>query len=509
MTKGPGIPRTRPLRGVCWWMESDGRETVMEETLLWYDFETWGNRVASARPVQVAFLRTDLDLEPVDDGYTYYCRPSGDFLPSPVSTAIHGITPRFALEEGEIESEFAGMVFEDMSHPGSCCVGYNSEKFDSKIARFLFWRNFLPPYRAEHDNGNSKWDLRNVVLAAYALRPDGIRWPRAADGSTSLRLEDLARENGLGHESAHDALSDVEATVALARLVRTAQPNLYDWALGQRTTRSVERFVADNMGRAVAHVSPLYGYDRRGVAPLLLVARSAHASQNRDVFAIDLGRDPEALFRMAPDELRTLLHAPRESLEEGTTRPPIVRIKTNECPFLAPIGTVDGGAALRAGIDMDVCRANQRRLSEHGDLAALLQEVHAPPARESLPDVDEALYGGFVGRRDEARSWDFRNADPADLGSFRGTFDDARLNEMVFRFRGRNYPETFGPAESRAWKEFCRARLLDAPEGAVSRYDAFRAEIEPASALCADDPDRRARLAEAEEYGEALVASLR
>jgi exodeoxyribonuclease-1 len=479
----------------------------MEPSLLWYDFETYGAGVSTARPVQVGFLRTDLDLEPIDDGFSYHCRPSGDFLPSPLSTAIHGITPQEALREGEIEAEFAAMVFEDMAEPGSCCVGYNSEKFDSKLARFLFWRNYLPPYQAEHENGNSKWDLRTVVLAAFSLRPDGIVWPRNPDGTFSLRLEDLARENGLDHGLAHDALSDVEATVALARLVRSAQPQLYDYSFNLRTTNATEDFVQANMGSMVAHVSPFYGYDRRSLAPVLLVARSRHAEQKREVFGIDLGRDPDVLFRSTADELRSLFYAKAEDLEGPASRPPMVRLRTNECPFVAPIKTIHGDPASRAGIDLDLCAQRAERLRAFTELPDLLREVFGPTSHETL-DVDEGLYGTFIPRKDEARLFEVRNADPDDLRSFRGRFADPRLNELLARYRGRNYPETLDPGETAAWRTFCRDRLVSATADGRSRYEAFRVELAETRATYAADPDRLAKLDDLESYCESLVAGL-
>lgn len=479
----------------------------MEPSLLWYDFETYGTGISTARPVQVGFLRTNLDLEPIDDGFRYYCRPAGDFLPSPLSTAIHGITPQEAVREGEIEAEFAAMVFEDMAEPGSCCVGYNSEKFDSKLARFLFWRNYLPPYQVEHESGNSKWDLRTVVLAAFALRPDGIKWPRNPDGAFSLRLEDLARENGLDHGLAHDALSDVEASLALARLVRSAQPQLYDYAFNLRTTAASEDFVQANMGGMVAHVSPFYGYDRRSLAPVLFVARSRHAEQKREVFGIDLGRDVEVLFRSTADELRSQFYAKSEDLEGTAGRPPLVRLRTNECPFVAPIKTVHADAASRAGMDMDLCAARAERLRAFTELPELLREVFGPTEHGAL-DVDEALYGSFVPRKDEARMYEVRNADPDELSNFRGRFADPRLNEMLLRYRGRNYPEALDPRETAAWRTHCRERLLSETQGGTSRYQAFQAELAESRTLYAGDAGRLANLDDVEAYGESLIASL-
>lgn len=116
--------------------------------------------------------------------------------------------------------------------PGTIGVGYNTIRFDDEITRFMFWRNLMDPYAREWQNQCGRWDLLDVVRMAYALRPDGIVWPKKEDGSPSFKLEHLSQANGLAHEAAHDALSDVRATIALARLLRDRQPKLFEFALG-------------------------------------------------------------------------------------------------------------------------------------------------------------------------------------------------------------------------------------------------------------------------------------
>ncbi|MCV4932819.1 exodeoxyribonuclease I, partial [Escherichia coli] len=83
------------------------------------------------------------------------------------------------------------------------------------------------------------WDLIDVVRAAYALRPDGIVWPEQ-DGRVTLKLERLTAANGIDHGQAHDALSDVRATIALARLIREKQPKLYDYLFALRSKQKVQ-----------------------------------------------------------------------------------------------------------------------------------------------------------------------------------------------------------------------------------------------------------------------------
>ncbi len=200
-------------------------------TFLWHDYETFGADTRRDRPAQFAAVRTDAQLNEIGEPLMWYCQPANDYLPDPTSCLITGITPQQAWERGLPEREFAQKIADEMAQPGTIGVGYNTIRFDDEITRFMFWRNLIDPYAREWQNQCGRWDLLDVVRLAYALRPDGIVWPTKEDGSQSFKLEHLTKANGLQHEAAHDALSDVRATIALARLIRQHNPKLFDFAL--------------------------------------------------------------------------------------------------------------------------------------------------------------------------------------------------------------------------------------------------------------------------------------
>lgn len=407
------------------------------DSLLFYDFETFGSNPATCRPVQFAAFRTDLDLSPCGEPINLLCRPAADFLPSPVSVAIHGITPQRAHREGVSESEFAGVIYEAMSQPGTCAVGYNSQSFDSKVARFLFWRNLLPPYKAEYEAGCSKWDIRTPTEAAYALRPDGILWPKR-ESSISLRLEHLAEANGLLHAQAHDALSDVKATIALAQLIRKSQPQLFEYAFRLRATDAVEEVLGPRIGQSVLHVSPFYGYERRCVAPVFLAGRSILPEQKRLFVGVDLQRDVEPILRQDAPTLRDLYFTPASELPEGTPRPPLVQITSNAGPFVAPLPDSE---ASTLGLDLRELNYKIKSLSSHPELPSKLLEVFEPVKRAPSDDVDLALYDGFISRQDEWLGLQIRQQLNSPECTGLGDFDDERLRRLLPLFLARNQPD--------------------------------------------------------------------
>lgn len=447
-------------------------------SFLWHDYETFGANPRRDRPAQFAAIRTDADLNETGEPLMLYCRPAADALPEPESCLITSITPQLCAQRGLPESEFAARVNAALAEPGTVGVGYNSIRFDDEVTRHLLWRNLIDPYAREWQNGNGRWDLLDVARCAHALRPEGVRWPTGEDGLPSFKLEHLSAANGLAHDAAHDALSDVRATLALARLIRQSQPRLFDFCLA---LRSKER-VAQEMGlpaavasaRPFLHVSGMFGAARGCIA--LMAPLAMHPANKNEVLAWDLMHDPAELAALTPEQVRQRLFTPAQELPEGTPRLPIKGVHLNKSPIvIAALKTLRPEQARQWGIDFAQAQTHLERLHALPDLSALWQQVYARPEATAAVDVDEDLYGGFVSRDDRRRLDDLRRAlkpgssEPPRLPGF----DDARLHELVWRWRARNRPESLTPDEQRRWREHCQARLLHGAGGALTLQSYF------------------------------------
>ena len=202
-----------------------------------HDYEAFGVNPALDWPAQFAGIRTDDQFNEVGEPLNIFCRLPEDHLPNPVACLVTGLTPQKVNELGLIEPEFVRQIHAEMMVPGTCTLGYNSIRFDDEVTRNILYRNFYDPYAREWQNGNSRWDLIDLVRLTAALRPEGIEWPLRDDGNKSFRLEELTAANGLDHGAAHDALSDVRATIALARLMRDRQPRVFQYYLAHRDKR--------------------------------------------------------------------------------------------------------------------------------------------------------------------------------------------------------------------------------------------------------------------------------
>ena len=462
----------------------------MNTTFYWHDYETWGADPSRDRAAQFAGVRTDLELNPVGRPLMQYCRPADDMLPHPEACLVTGITPQQAASEGVVEAEFFRAIHHELARPGTCGVGYNSIRFDDEVTRYGLYRNFYDPYAREWQNGNSRWDLIDVVRLTHALRPEGIEWPQNEDGSTSFRLDRLTLANGIAHEGAHDALADVYATIGLARLVRQRQPRLFDYLFRLRDKRRVGELLDLRSMKPVLHVSGMYPASRGCIAMVAPLAR--HPTNSNGIIVYDLGEDPEPLLGLAPEQIAERLFTPRDRLPEGVMRIPLKTVHLNKSPAVVPLNTLTPEAAERWGIDVAAGERHLARLRTDPGLAERIAAAHRQREFEPVTDPDRNLYGGgFFSDDDRRRMEQVRRTDPSELGGLQLDFDDARLPELLFRYRARNWPRTLRREERQRWEEFRRWRLTDPAADAGITLESFRRTL--ARLMVERSPDARAR----------------
>ena len=445
-------------------------------SIYWYDYETFGIDPRFDRLSQFAGIRTDEDLNIISDPLTLYCKPADDCLPDPRSCLITGITPQKALADGVCEAEFITAIHAEFAKPHTCVAGFNNIRFDDEFTRNTLYRNFFNPYAHEWQNGNSRWDIIDTVRLTRALRPDGINWPEQ-DGRPSIRLELLTRANGISHEAAHDAMSDVYATIAVAKLIREKQPRLYDYIYKLRKKTEVAKLINLRTREAILHVSSRYRAERGAIAMVMPICQ--HPVNKNGFIVYDLDTPPDAFFAADVDELAARLYTPAAELPEGIERIPLKQVHINKCPVIVPLKTMDATAAERLQIDVERCLAHREQILEHIDtFAAKASAIFEQGEFPESDDPDAQLYsGGFFSREDSQRMDTIRNTPPEDLAALQLNFDDQRLPEMLFRYRARNFPETLGSEEKARWDEYRHEKFTN-PAVSHRTMNQFMAEIE-------------------------------
>ncbi len=462
-------------------------------TLFWHDYETFGRVPRRDRPAQFAGVRTDLDLQEIEEPVMWHCQPAADYLPDPESVLLTGILPQHAMQHGLPEHAFAAAIERELARDGTIGVGYNSIRFDDEVTRHLFWRCLIDPYAREWQNGCSRWDLMDVVRCTWALRPAGIQWPTYREGELagrpSFRLEDLTAANGLGHEAAHDALSDVRATLALARLVKRMQPKLWDFCLKLRKKDAV----AAEMGvaRPFVHLSGRYPVERGCLA--IVWPLGPHPANKNEVIVWDLAQDPRQLAGLDAATVQRRLFTRQDELPAGEQRLPIKTIHVNKSPIVIGNLRTLGDAAARWRLDVEAALVNaQHALALGAALDGLWPVVFARPAPAAATDVDEDLYGGFIGNEDRRTLQRLRGLQPGQLASRHPGFHDARLAELLFRYRARNFGNTLNADEQVRWLQQRVARLHEGAGGSLT-LAAFQQGVDTLARAAAERADERAK----------------
>ncbi|MDP5191062.1 exodeoxyribonuclease I [Rheinheimera baltica] len=433
--------------------------TTAQSSFYFHDYETWGADPKRDRPAQFAGIRTDFDLNIIGEPDVWYCQLANDYLPHPQAALITGLTPQLCNKKGLSETDFMQRILQQFSTPNSCVLGYNNLRFDDEVTRYSLYRNFYEPYGREWQNGNSRWDLIDMVRACYALRPEGINWPLREDGSPIFKLEELTKANGLAHENAHDALSDVYATIAMAKLIKEKQPKLFSYLFELRKKAKVAELIDVAGMTPLVHVSSKFPATQGCVS--WIVPLAFHPTNKNSIICYNLQADPTPLLQNDIGTLQQKLYTKTADLADGEQRLGLKLIHLNKCPVLAPAKTLSEERAAEFGIDRTQCLKHLEFLRHHRDTQAkaieLYQQLNEFPA-ETNPDYQ--LYNGFINDGDKQRMQQLHLLTPELLAVNAPVFSDERLNSLLFLYRARNYPHSLNDNEQQKWQRYRTDKLM-------------------------------------------------
>lgn len=438
----------------------------MEQTFFFYDLETSGLSARNDRIMQFAGIRTDMNFKIIGEPVNVLVALNDDTIPSPDALLITGITPQKTLEEGYSEAEFAKKLVNEWFTPGTIILGFNSVRFDDEFIRHLLWRNFHDPYEWSWKDGRSRWDMLDVVRMTRALRPDGIKWSVDDKGEPTNRLELITKVNGIAHSNAHDALSDVEALIEVARLIRKAQPQLFDYLLTMRNKKEVQKLVNLDDKKPFVYTSGRYDkqYAKTTVAFPLTSAPYGNA------LVYDLRHDPSAFVDLSEQELEDRAFASwEERQKEGFVPLPVKQLQYNRCPAVAPIGVLnveDGWRRLE--LAMETIERHKRTLLEHPDFAERLRILYEKDRIvRPASDPEARLYDGFLTDADRIRVEAVRNASELELVDFQPEFIDERLPELLLHYKARSFPKALSEDELVSWETWRSAHLQKQLPGVI------------------------------------------
>ena len=425
----------------------------MSKTFFFYDLETSGLNPRESRVMQFAGIRTDLDLNQIGESYNILVKLNDDVLPSPEALMVTGITPQQTIDDGISEAEFAKILATEIFTPETTTVGFNNIRFDDEFIRHLFWRNFYDPYEWSWKDGRSRWDLLDVVRMTRALRPEGIEWPVDEKGAATNRLELITKANGLNHIKAHDALSDVEALIAVTKLIKDKQPQLYDYLLKMRDKNEVKKLVNLDYKQPFVYVSGRFEAEFNKAT----IAFPLTTGKNGNVVIYDLRYDPTPFVKLSQKELAKKFYATwEERQEEDFEKIPVKEIQYNRAPAVAPLGVLSQGDGWKKiSLNEDTITNHKTILLSHPEFAENIRSIfeNREEFKKSI-DPEAQLYDSFVSDIDKVRVEAVRNANERQLADFHPNFVDERLPELLLHYKARNFPNSLAEDEAAAWENW-------------------------------------------------------
>ncbi len=427
-----------------------------DQTFFFYDLETSGLNPRDDRIMQFAGQRTDMQLQPIGESYNLLVRLSDDTLPSPHALMVTGISPQQTVDEGYSEAEFCTIFTRDVATPGTIMVGYNNIRFDDEFIRAILWRNYYDPYEWSYADGRSRWDMLDVVRMTRALRPDGMTWP-VVDGKPTNRLELLTKANNLEHTSAHDALSDVNALIAVSQRIASVQPRLFGYLLTIRGKDELKKLVSLQAPQPVVYSSGRYDGAYEKTTVVLPIAEAEYGN----LYVYDLRHDPVQWVEKTDDELKRILATPYNERDASYQPVPVKKLQYNRCPAVAPLGVLDDATVWdRIGLGKETIEAHRAALQKHPKFAKRIAAIlNTKPEYTPLPDPENKLYDGFISSQDALRAEAVRNADSITLANITPKFQDTRLQGMFSHYKANNFPKLLTDDERQEYELYRQQRL--------------------------------------------------
>jgi len=440
------------------------KRSQMSFSFYWYDLETSGINPKTDRILQFAGIRTDADFNIIGDKQVFYSQISDDILLSPEASLVTKLTPQLVNEKGIKEGEFIKKILKEFETRETCVLGYNTIRFDDEFIRYSLYRNLYDPYSREWQNGNTRWDLIDCIRMTSALRPEGINWPIDSTGKLSYKLENLSKENDIIHELAHDALSDVEATIGLAKLISEKQNKLFKFLFNLRRKQEVLKYIDLNGYSPIVHSTGMVGSEFYCTS--VFMPLSQHPNNSNGIIAWDLRYDPKFLLEFSSEQIKDSLYTKTDELEDPLHKMRLKLISINKCPAIAPMSTLDENSQKKIKIDMNLVKKHYDFIYENREeIIPKLYDVYNDNFesndinKNQNNDVDGMLYNGFLDRTDKMTMQKlhknyFKNFRAAD-------FEDERLSELGFRYVARNYTDNLDKNELNKWKEYCKSKLIN------------------------------------------------
>ena len=390
-------------------------------TYLFYDIETTGLNKSFDQVVQFAAIRTDKDLNFLES-YEYKVKLNKDVIPSPYALITHriGISD---LDDGLTEYEAIKKIHKLLNEPNTISLGYNTLGFDDEFLRFSFYRNLLTPYTHQFANNCKRMDIFPIAVMFHLFKNEIIKWPKL-EGKTSLKLEQLNFANKLASGQAHDAMVDVKATLALAKLF-FQEKNMWDY-LADFFNKHVDlKRVADLKDQMALVLDGFFGADNFYQCPAILLGNHLHYKNQ----LLWLRLDTEDLTKTTIDNVKE------------TTR--VINKKPGEPSFILPMK--DRFVKLSKE-RLELAQKNLKWLHDNPkkyDIIANHYKEYKHPTYENT-DIDASLYlNGFMSQTEQRFCDNFHKSTIEEKIKMTKDLNSSNIKTISERVLARNFNQSF------------------------------------------------------------------
>lgn len=429
----------------------------IQNTFLIHDYETFGKNPAIDRPAQFAAIRTDYNFKILGKPELFFCKISCDYLPEPEAVLINGITPQKTIHLGINESEFADRIYKLFNVPGTCIIGYNNIKFDDEFSRNLFYRNLYDPYGWSWKLGNSRWDLINVLRTCYTLRPKGIKWPKNENNLPSFKLKHLTYANGIKHDNIHNAMSDVYATLEIAKLINKIQPKLFNYLYFQRSKNQLKKLINNVNNKLLLHISIFFKKTKGNltcITPLFW-----HPHNSNIIIVCELNSNIRLLENLNIEKIFKFFYKNNNKIINNI-KIPLKLININQCPIILPIKILNSTKSENFDINIEYCLKNLIWLNNRPQIKKkILNFFNKKFFYKSSKDVDLQLYKKFFIYQDIKKMNIIHNTFPENIANLKINFLDKRLKVLLFKYRARNFQYTLNKNEKLTWLKYLKKKF--------------------------------------------------
>lgn len=378
-----------------------------------------------------------------------------DYLPNPKSLLITNISIQYLQKNGINEYFFSKKIFKIFMGKNTCIVGFNNISFDNILTRHLFYRNLFDPYEWSWKNGNSSWDILDVLRAFYIFFPNKILWPKNNKGFISFKLSDITKINKIKHNNIHDAYSDVLATILVSRLLKKVSENFFFFLYFSTRKNNLLQFLKKNEKKPFFYISSFFGSSFFNIGCVMFLM--FHPNIKNSFFLIDLKKNLNVLLNLYYSQ-NLRINSIQELFQYG-----IILVSLNKSPIFLSYSFLSSKKCYNLKIDYLKCQRNFFLLLNNFSFLTWIRSLFSQKSffniKNITNNVDLMLYKNFFNFSDKNILLDFHGKKPLQWKDFYFKFKDFRIKNLIFNLLGRNFFCFLNANEKKIWKTHCLRKI--------------------------------------------------